>query len=238
MSDFPGFRPHALRFLRGLKRHNERDWFEAHRDEYTAELLEPMRGLVEELDVELARIAPEIVGHPRRSVFRIHRDVRFSRDKSPYKTHIAAWFFHRDANRQVGNNDGGSAGFYLHIEPGSSLVAGGLWMPPRLALAAIRAALVADPRALERVVHAPAFRRRFGEMDDERMLTRMPRGFPADAPAGRWLRYQSFTAGRTLPDDQVLSSRLPRTIAADFERLRPLVRWINDTLGYRAATRR
>ena len=238
MSDFHGFRLPALRFLRALRRHNDRDWFEAHRDEYTAELLEPMRGLVEELDVELARIAPEITGHPRRSVFRIHRDVRFSKDKSPYKTHIAAWFFHRDANRQVGNNGGGSAGFYVHIEPGSSLVAAGLWMPPREALAAIRAALVADPRSLERIVRAPAFRRRFGEMDDERMLTRMPRGFPADAPAGRWLRYQSFTAGRGLPYDQVLSPRLPRTIAADFERLRPLVRWINGALGYGTATQR
>lgn len=237
MTEFAGFRPQGLRFLRQLERNNRRDWFEAHRAEYEEELLEPMRGLVEELDARLARVAPEIVGHPRRSIFRIHRDVRFSRDKSPYKTHIAAWFHHRDTDHRVGE-EGGAAGFYVHVAPGASLVAAGIWMPPRQRLATIRQALVEDQHGFEGIVLAPGFRRRYGGLDEERMLTRLPRGFPADAPAARWLRYQSFTAARALRDAEVTGPRLAQRVADDFERLRPLVRWLNAALGYRSAAGR
>src|SRR5260370_27321621 len=98
----PLFRPMAfpaatLTFLRGLKRHNERPWFEAHRDEYEAVVKDPMRDLIEEMDVRLARLAPEIIGDPKRSMFRIYRDIRFSADKSPHKTHPSRSFHPRDA---------------------------------------------------------------------------------------------------------------------------------------------
>src|SRR3990172_8719669 len=107
------FTPATLRFLRELKRNNTRPWFEAHRAEYEAHVKGPMKELVEELDVRLARFAPEIVGDPRRSMFRIYRDVRFSADKSPYKTHAACWFFHRGGSRRVGQEaEDGGAGFY------------------------------------------------------------------------------------------------------------------------------
>jgi hypothetical protein len=103
MSDaFTQFSPKALTFLRGLKKHNRKDWFEANRATYESELKEPMKLLIEEVDVALATIAPEIIGSPKKSAFRIHRDVRFSKDKSPYKTHVACWFFHRDAGHGVG----------------------------------------------------------------------------------------------------------------------------------------
>jgi uncharacterized protein (TIGR02453 family) len=101
MGGFEGFRPAAFRFLRDLERNNAKAWFEAHRDVYEREVREPMRRLVEALDAALGSIAPEIVGDPRRSMFRIHRDVRFSRDKSPYKTNAGAWFYHRDAGRSA-----------------------------------------------------------------------------------------------------------------------------------------
>src|SRR5512140_622397 len=108
--------PASLRFLRALARHNERPWFEAHRREYETLVKEPMRELVEEMDVRLARFAPEIVGEPKRSIFRIYRDVRFSEDKSPYKTQAACWFFHRDASHRVGQEShGGGAGFYFQL---------------------------------------------------------------------------------------------------------------------------
>lgn len=99
---FPGFRPAAIRFLKQLARNNRKEWFEEHRPSYEGELREPMKALVEEVDVRLAAFAPEITGDPRRSMFRINRDVRFSRDKSPYKTHAACWFYHMDAGRGVG----------------------------------------------------------------------------------------------------------------------------------------
>jgi uncharacterized protein (TIGR02453 family) len=172
-------------------------------------------------------------------VFRIYRDVRFSKDKSPYKTHAACWFFHAGASSKVGREaDGGGAGFYFHLEPGASMVAGGCWMPPRPALQRFRARIAADPAAWERIVLAPAFKKRMGSLSEASMLTRVPRGFDSDHPAGRWLRLQSFTVGRSLTDAQVTSSRLTATLADDFARILPLVRWLNSTLGFAPAKER
>src|SRR5712692_11075679 len=143
MAGFGGFRPAAFRFLRDLQRNNEKAWFEANRDVYEREVREPMRLLVETLDAKLGSIAPEIVGDPKRSMFRIHRDVRFSRNKSPYKTNAGAWLYHRDAGRKVGTvGEGGGAGFYFHIDPASCFMAGGIWMPgPRSCASARRSPL-------------------------------------------------------------------------------------------------
>lgn len=235
---FAGFRPAAFTFLRQLKRHNTKPWFEANRARYELDVKAPLRALVEEVDVSLARSCAELVGDPRRSLFRIHRDVRFSKDKSPYKTHAAAWFYHRDAGRGVGGEAEGGAGFYFHLEPGASQLGAGIWMPPRPSVARIREALTEDLAGFERIVLAPAFRRRYGTLDAESMLTRLPRGFVADHPAARWLRYQSFTVGRSLTQKEVLSPRLPAVLARDFAALAPLVRWLNRALGLRALTRR
>ena len=232
------FSPAAFRFLRGLKRHNDRAWFEAHRDEYERELRAPMRELIEEMDVRLAEVAPEIVGNPKSSPFRIHRDIRFSKDKSPYKTHFACWFFHRDAGRTAAPHDnGGAAGFYFHLEPGACISAGGLYRPPRPALAKVRDAIAEDPRGLERSLRG-AFAERFGELTEEFVLTRVPRGYPADHPAAGWLRYTSFTASRKLPDAVVRGPTLADVLTEDFAALTPLVRWLNGTLGFRPASRR
>ncbi|HET8770831.1 MAG TPA: DUF2461 domain-containing protein [Gemmatimonadaceae bacterium] len=241
MSAFSRFGEDALTFLRGLKRHNDRTWFEARRAQYERAVLGPLRLLAEELDVRFGRLAPEFVAPPRRALFRIHRDVRFSNDKSPYKTHAALWVFHRDAGRGVGRDAHGGAGFYFHLEPGASMVAGGFWMPPRPLLAELRQRLVEDQRGFERIVLAPAFKRRFGALSDDdvgAMLKRMPRGFDADHPAARWLRYNTFTASRPLTDAQVLSPRLVDTVMKDYALLLPLVRWLNGSLGYPAAARR
>ena len=95
------FTKRALSFFRGLARHNEKPWFEAHRDEYETEVRGPMRDLIEDLDARFGEFAPEIGGDPKRSMFRINRDIRFSKDKSPYKTHAACWFHHLNAERNV-----------------------------------------------------------------------------------------------------------------------------------------
>src|SRR5215210_6171542 len=168
--DFRGFRPEALAFLRRLRRHNTREWFERHRAVYETELRDPLRALVDEMDVRLANVAPELIGDPRRSVFRIHRDVRFSADKSPYKTHAACQFYHRDAGRGAGQDAGGAgAGLYVQLSDGDSFVAGGIWMPTRPSLNRIREALADEPDALDRIVRAPSFRRRFRALDREAM---------------------------------------------------------------------
>src|SRR5687768_17992091 len=108
-----------FRFFRGLAKNNNKTWFEAHRDEYEREVREPMRQLIEDMNTRFARFAPEMGGDPKRSMFRINRDIRFSKDKSPYKTHAACWFNHRAADAKVGSEAaGGSAGFYFHLQPG------------------------------------------------------------------------------------------------------------------------
>jgi uncharacterized protein (TIGR02453 family) len=229
----------TLRFLRGLARHNEKRWFEAHRAEYESAVRVPLRALVEDVDVRLARLAPEIVGDPKHSIFRIHRDIRFSADKAPYKTHAACWFYHRDASHKVGQEShGGGAGFYFHVQPGGSFIGGGLWMPPREALGRVRDAIAAAPARFARTVTGPALRRRFGDLDDEAVLTRVPRGYPPDHPAAHWLRYRSFILGRPLGDRDVTGTRLLALIEADFALVLPLVRWINGALGLRPAQRR
>jgi uncharacterized protein (TIGR02453 family) len=229
----------SLDFLKALARNNRRDWFETHRPSYETAILGPLRDLVEEMDVRLARIAPEMVGDPKRSVFRIYRDIRFSQDKSPYKTHAACWFYHRDASHRVGQEShGGGAGFYFQIAPGNSFSGGGLWMPPREALGKLRDAMATKPALFTRIVSAAGVVRRFGELDDEAVLKRVPRGYADDHPAARWLKYRSFTMGSALTASQVTSARLPALLEQDFALLVPLVRWINTALGLKSAERR
>lgn len=236
---FTGFRPAAFTFLRGLARQNTKPWFEAHRAAYERELRDPMRALVEEVDVHLAGIAPEIVGDPRRSVFRIHRDVRFSKDKSPYKTNAACQFYHQDAGRGAGQDAvGAGAGFYFQVAPGDCFAAAGIWMPARPALHRIREALAEEWEAFDAIVRAPAFRRLTGGLDEEAMLKRMPRGFDEGHPAARWLRYQSFTVTIPMADADALDPTLPRRLARQFRTLTPFVRWLNEAIGYRRAERR
>jgi uncharacterized protein (TIGR02453 family) len=228
-----------MRYLRGLARNNRKPWFEAHRDEYESFVKAPMLELIEEMDVRLARIAPEIVGDPKRSLFRVYRDVRFSKDKSPYKTHAACWFYHRDGSRGVGREaSGGGAGFYFQIAPGDSYLGGGMWMPQRHALEKIRDAITEDPGTFERIASDRRVTRRFGGLDEEAALKRVPRGYAPDHPAGKWLRLQSFIVGRSLTDAQAVSARLPALLESDFELMVPLVRWINRALGLKAAERR
>src|SRR5689334_12683659 len=145
------FTAESLRFFRGIARHNSKPWFERHRAEYAHSVKEPMAELVQDMDLRMPRCAPEITGDPNRSIFRLNRDIRFSRDKSPYKTHAACWFYHADASSKVGREaHGGGAGFYFHLQPGASFVGGGCWMPPRPGLHRLRAAIASRPRAFER----------------------------------------------------------------------------------------
>ena len=226
------FHSDALAFFRGLARHNAKPWFEAHREDYEQHVKGPMADLVQEMDHRFADFAPEFVGDPKRSVFRINRDIRFSSDKSPYKTHAACWFFHGDGSSKVGREaHGGGAGFYFHLEPGKSMVGGGCWMPPRPALKKFRTAIAADKGAFERAAAGPAIRKRFGGLSEDSVLKRAPRGYCDDHPAARWLKFQSFTVGRQLTDAQVTSTRLTAILEGDYDAMLPLVRWLNTTLG-------
>ena len=238
-TEFSGFKPAAFTFLRSLKKHNDREWFERNRPTYESEVRAPLGALAEEVDVRLATLAPEIVGDPKRSLFRIHRDVRFSSDKSPYKTHVACWFHHVDAGRGVGTQAAhGGAGFYFHMEPDRASIGGGIWMPPRPALQKLREAIDEDPGPLQKILSTPSIKRQFGGLDEENKLSRMPRGYPMTHPAIDLLRHQSFTLGRELAHKDLLDSRLPDVLAREYAKLLPLVRWINAALGLRVLARR
>lgn len=239
MDAFRGFPPKAMTFLRGLGKNNRKEWFEDHRDDYEQALREPMKALIDEVDVRLGAFIPEIVGSARKSMFRIHRDVRFSKDKSPYKTNAAAWFYHQDAGRGVGGDAAhGGAGFYFHMAPGEIFCGGGIWMPPRPTLNMIRESLADDYHGFEDIVRTPAFKRRFGKLSEDGMLTRMPRGVAVDHPAGDWMRYQSFTAGCELTLADIQSPKLPDVLARHYKAMTPLIRWLNGTLGLRESSGR
>lgn len=236
---FTGFRPAALTFLRSLERNNNREWFEANRERYERDVKRPLQLLVEEVDVRLAEIAPEIVGDPKRSIFRIHRDVRFSKDKSPYKTNAAAWFRHRDAGHSVGTRAvHGGAGFYFHIAPDECIVAGGIWMPPTEAVKELRDAIAEDHETLRDILGERAFKRAYGELDPEARLTRTPRGYDPEHEAADLLRYRSFTVSAPLTEAEVLSPKLPDLLAKRYALMVPFVRWLNGALGLRAHARR
>jgi uncharacterized protein (TIGR02453 family) len=229
----------SLTFFRGLKKHNAKPWFEAHRDDYEQHVRGPLTGVVREMDSRFAEFAPEFVGDPKRSMFRLNRDIRFSADKSPYKTHAACWFFHMGGSSKVGREaHGGGAGFYFHLEPGASMLGGGCWMPPRPALQKFRAAIANDRPAFERMVLAPALKKRLGGLSEESMLKRSPRGYEEAHPAAHWLKFQSFTVGRKLTDAEVTGAYLTRTLQDHYVLMLPLVRWLNTTLGLKPAKAR
>lgn len=236
---FTGFRPAAVTFLRALARNNKREWFEANRERYETEVKRPLQVLVEEIDARLGEVAPEIVGNPKRSIFRIYRDVRFSKDKSPYKTNAAAWFYHRDAGHAVGTAAvHGGAGFYFQIAPRECIVAGGIWMPPPEALKTLRQAIANDHEELRSILQQPAFRRAFGTLSDEAVLKRTPRAFDPDHPAADLLRYKSFTVSGDLTEAEILSPKLPDIVAKKFGTMLPLIRWLNRVLGLPPHSRR
>ncbi|MCU0627235.1 MAG: DUF2461 domain-containing protein [Gemmatimonadaceae bacterium] len=237
-ADFAGFPPDALRFLRDLAAHNDRTWFEANRPRYEQHLREPMAALVDEMDARLAGFAPEIIGTRKQSMFRIHRDVRFSKDKSPYKTNAACWFFHRDSRGTGQEAVHGGAGFYYQLQPRNCFAGGGVWMPPMPGLKRIRAALTVGHEEFASIVTARRFTARFGALDAEAMLVRTPRGVAPDHPAAPWLRYQSFTAGCQLTHPEATAATLPATLETIFRELLPFVRWLNGALGFAPATRR
>src|SRR2546426_3210078 len=209
----------TLTFLRGLKRHNHRAWFEAHRAVYEADVKQPMRELIEEMDVRLTRFAPEIIGEPKRSMFRIYRDIRFSPDKSPYKTHASCWFYHRDGSRAVGREaegEGAGAGFYFQIAPGDSFVGGGMWMPPRDALLKLREAIADDPTRFTKIATDRRLVRRVGGLSHEALLRRVPRGFAPGHAAALGVQFQSFVWGRPPPHPQGAGPRLLSLLVAEF----------------------
>lgn len=197
----PHFTPHLFRFLRDLKKNNERDWFLAHKKRYEEHVRDPMCRFVEELAPELRRISRHYVADPRPvggSLFRIQRDTRFSPDKTPYKTHAAIQLRHAQGR------DVHAPGFYLHLEPGSVFAGGGLWHPDGATLAQVRSALVAHPERWKKALSARSFRALL-TIEGEK-LSRPPRGYDPEHPLIEDIKRKDFVCLSTLSEEDACTA--------------------------------
>ena len=213
----------TLAFLRALKRNNDRDWFRARKADYEQHVRGPMIALLQQLARDLPAFAPDLVSEPRVCLFRIYRDTRFSSDKRPLKTNVAAHFPSRKFRKGEG------AGLYVEIAPQWVWIGGGIYMPSSGELNAIRAAIADGHRRFRRVVTAPAFRRAVGELSGEQ-LTRVPRGYLKDHPAADYLRHRQFIGGREYPADFAVNPRFYSELLTVFRGIAPLVGFLNHAI--------
>ena len=214
------FSPAALKFLKALTRNNDRDWFNARKETYEAELKAPMLAVIAEVNDALAGIAPQFVRDPAKCMMRIYRDIRFSPNKQPYKTNIAAWWARAGLEKTSG------AGFYLELSPDALRIAAGAYMPEKAQLLAIRRMLLDDHEELRRFFSPKYLRGRMEPFDGQKM-TRGPKGFPADHPALDLILHRQWGIMATLPTEIALSPNLGKEIASRFQLALPLVELLN-----------
>lgn len=219
---FAGFPPEGLQFLRKLKKNNRRDWFAEHKGEYEEFVRFPMETLIASLAGPLEEIAPGMLVHPKKSMFRIYRDTRFSKDKKPYKTHVAA-VFHPTGKWQDG------AMFYMHIEPGRTFLAGGIYMPDGQQLKTIRAAIARDPKKFLAVVNSKSFKTNFGALEGKK-LSRAPMGYTPGHPMIEWLKFKQFIAVVEWPEEAAAKRNFIGRASSVYEKLLPLVNFVNNAL--------
>lgn len=212
----------TLQFLRDLKTNNDRAWFAEHRQRYERHLKEPALRFIEAFAPELRTLSPHFMATPR-SLFRIYRDTRFSRDKSPYKTAAGIHFRHDSAANAH------APGFYVHIEPGACFVGVGIWHPDAPALRQIREHIVDDPKTWKKASRNAAFTGHYQLEGDA--LKRAPKGFDSDHPLIDDLRRKDFIGVRRVPQSFITNPGLPRELADTFQRGVPLVRFLCDAVG-------
>jgi len=219
------FTPALFVFLEELRLHNDRLWFERNKDRYVRDVRDPMLRFIADAAPLLKRLAPQLVADPRPvggSMFRIHRDTRFSADKTPYKTNAAAAF------RHARGRDVHGPGLYLSLAPREVEVGGGVWRPDGPSLALIRASIVEKPSAWKRALAAKGLSRLtwWGES-----LRRTPRGFPEDHALAEWLRRKDFAAGVELTERDVLAPDFLDRCAEVWRPLGPALKLMAQAVG-------
>lgn len=221
---FEGFPREGVAFLKNLKRNNNREWFHKHKDDYESLVKLPMQSLIAALQPHFQKFAPEIEANPKRSIFRIYRDVRFSKDKSPYKTHVAAHFVIRGKAKGVEGS-----GYYVHIEPGQVFLGGGLYMPDGDQLKKIRKAIATRSKEFLSIVEGKSFTKRFGKLEGEK-LSRAPKGYEPTHPMAEWLKFKQFFVGEEWAESKCYKESFVREVATSFEAAAPLVRFLNEAI--------
>jgi uncharacterized protein (TIGR02453 family) len=219
----PRFPPETLTFLRALKRNNRREWFLAHRDGYERNVRQPMVEVIERLAEDFRSFAPDLVASPKSSMYRIYRDVRFSENKAPYKTHVAATFPARGLPKHEG------AGLYFHVSPDDVWVGGGMYAPQTPQLHTVREHIASNLKRFRAIVESPGFRRSVGRLEGVR-LQRVPRGFPKDHEAAEYLKFRQLLAGRELPPSCATSPKFYTALLSVFRQVAPLVHFLNEPL--------
>lgn len=213
------FSNETLEFLNDLKKRNDRVWFQKNKSRYEEHVKEPFIAFISDVEPQLHKLSPNFVADPKPvggSLFRIHRDVRFSKDKSPYKTHAGAHF-------QLGGKGVHGPGYYLHVEPGASYVAGGIWMPDTNALRMIRQSIADSPPTWKKA-------REVLSSDHER-LVRPPQGFETSHPLIEDIKLKSFTGGVPLSDRQVLGQELMGVFIGGCKWLTPLMKFLAEAVA-------
>ncbi|MDR2872839.1 MAG: DUF2461 domain-containing protein [Xanthomonadaceae bacterium] len=212
----------GFKFLRGLARNNERTWFHAHKDEYEAHVRQPFQRLLSDLQPSLSEISPHFRAEPKTvggSLFRIHRDTRFSSDKAPYKNWQGARLYH-ERSRQVP-----APSFYIHLQPGESFVGAGLWHPESDTQRRVRQFIFDNPGSWKKAAYATLLRGKF-EFEDSEKLVNPPRGFPADFEFIDDLKHRNWVLWRPLTDATMTGSRLKQTLVTDLAVLGPFMDYL------------
>lgn len=225
MAQFNGFPKDFFSFFTELKNNNNRDWFAVNKPRYIESVVHPMGDFITSMAPHLKHISPFYKADPKPhggSMFRIYRDARFSRDKSPYKTHAACHFRH-EAGR-----DAHAPGFYLHIETDRVSIGGGIWRPPSKQLSQIRDFILDNPAAWQKLAHSSAVKKMGGIQGDS--LTRPPRGYDADAQHIEDLKRKSFFLMENFEPELALSPDLLREAAKVFRKVGRLNQFISDAL--------
>ena len=218
----PRFTPKSLSFLRSLKRNNDRDWFRERKDQYEEHVKAPMMAVIDQLAKDFRSFAPELVATPK-GIYRIYRDTRFSDDKTPLKTNIAASFPWRGLHRHEG------AGLYIEVAPRWVWVGGGMYAPQTAQLAAVREHVAGNHERLRSIVESPGFRKAVGKLEGTK-LQRVPRGFDKSHPAAEYLRHRQFLAGREFPPEFAYHAKFYPGILDVMRQVAPLVRFLNEPL--------
>jgi uncharacterized protein (TIGR02453 family) len=228
-STFRGFDPAAIDFMADLAANNDRAWFQPRKADFERLIKDPFEALVAELADRFEARGIPLHADPKRSIFRIYRDTRFSKDKSPYKTHLGASFPWMDPGAdglEVVDLQAHGNGGYFNFQPGGMYVGGGMWMPDRARLEQFRRAILDEPDRVRAALEEPGFVAAFGSVTAHESYKRLPPDVTADHPMGDLLRYKDVVFGRPLSDDEVTSPRLPDTIADAFAAGMPVLRFL------------
>ena len=226
MSAFNGFQPDFFSFLEDLKSNNNRDWFNAHKSDFKQQVQQPMVAFIEAIEPDLMKISPYFVADARLnggSMFRIYRDTRFSKDKTPYKTHAAAQFRHNQYKNVH------TPGFYLHLEPGKVLFGGGIWLPESKTLLAIRQLIADKPRLWRQVIGNEVLCRTHGGVAGDGLI-RPPKGFSSDSPHIEDIKRKNFFAMTENDSEMALEKDFLNQVVNGFEAAAPLVEFLCKAL--------